>query len=418
MLDPERQLKYGNSFTCSFPDYPNFTTKPRSAVLYQEMGSHDILRMTFQYSSAFLIKTLTTGTPVQFTWSNDKVSKTFYGYVSHVTYPVSQILNRTVTIECTGASYPLKDKESKIWTNSTADEIAIDIAKKFNLNPIVTPSNIRYGQQSLAGHSYFEKLNELADRIGYAFQVLNTDLHFHPIDKMIDQFMTSIPVMSFKDPFTNNNAHTYVQTLNSFTSKLGDYVESDKNNRSTKVVAGVDPITSTPYTATSSPNKVGQSLRQTTKDPLFSQIEAGTVANSSAMAKSLSDAKAQLSRLAIPGMGEGQGDPRISPWGTVEIRGTGSSSDGYWIVKSAEHSIDLNGKYQVSFTCATDGINSNQPSVTRPVNAGITSAINVASSISTASNVKPKPTKLSSTAAMLSQSNTGFKILPRRWVSN
>ena len=417
MLDPERQFKYGSSFSVSFPDYPSFTRKPTLAVLYQEMGNHDILELTFTYSSSFLTSTLTTGTPVQFNWSSEKSSKQFYGYVTHVSPVTAQVLNRTVTISCTGSSYPLKETASKIYTNVTGSEFAIQVAKLFNLNPVVTTSNVRFNQISLAGHSYFEKLKEVAHRLGWAFQVDGTNLYFNPIDTQIDKFMNSVPMLSFLDPFTNNTAQLYSQTLNSFKTKLGYYVESSSNNRSSKIVAGVDPITGVSYKATSSPNLVGQSIRSKTKDPLFSKVEAGVVANSSAMAQAYADGKAQLSRLSIPGSGEAQGDPRISPWGTVQVNGTGSLSDGYWVVKSAEHIIHISGKYTTNFTCVTDGIKDNKASATRPATSGSNTPISIASSISTASNNKASSTKLSAAAAMVSQSQSGFNVIPRRWVS-
>jgi phage protein D len=417
VLDPQRQFKYGSSFNLSFPDYPSFTRKPTLAVLYQEMGAHDILELTFTYSSSFLLKTLTTGTPMKFTWNSEKASKTFYGYVSHISPMTQQTITRSVTVSCIGSSYPLKETASKIYTNITGSEFATQVAKQFNLNPVVTNSTVRFSQISMAGHSYFEKLNEVAKKIGWSFQVDNTNLYFNPIDTQIDKFMDSIPMLSFLDPYTNNTAQLYSQTLNSFKTKLGDYVESDVNNRSNKVVAGVDPVTGVPYKAISSPKTVGTSIRTTTKDPLFSKVESGTVANSNAMAKAMADAKAQLSRLSIPGSGEAQGDPRISPWRTIQINGTGSLSDGYWIVKSAEHIMNINGKYTTNFTCATDGINDNRPSPTRPgTSAGIT-PVSIASSISTASNAKTSSTKLSAAAAMVSQSQSGFNVVPRRWVT-
>jgi phage protein D len=414
MLDPERQGKFSNIYEVVFPDYPSFNTQPRKIILTQHINSHDVVVLRFQYFSTLVVNSFKTGTPVQMSWRNDKVNKTFIGYVSHVQYPTTQVLNRYVEVVCIGGSYPLKEETSKIWVNTTASQVVTEIAKKFYLKPLVTPSTVKFSQISMAGHTYWEKLVELANKIGYGVQVLGTELHFHPIDTMIDQFMTTIPVMSFLDPFTNATSIFNVQTLDFFESKLGDYVEKHSNNRTSKVVSGVDPVTGKVYKTQSSPHTVGSPIRSNIKAPLFSKIESGVVANSDAMTKALADAKAQLSRLSIPGKGSGQGDPRISPWGTLEVRNTGGNSDGFWIVTSAKHEMTIDGKYTVDFSCATDGVGTNKPSATRPSSAGTVPTVNL--NYPTAGTNPSNSYTLSTATALIDQTNTGFNIVPRRWV--
>lgn len=415
MRDPERQHRLGNSFSVSYPNFPGFSFPARSIRIIQEMGKHDIVEVYYPRISSFLIKAMKTGAPVTISWRNDKVVGKFVGYVVDVKYPTVQAIERGIKVTCVGPSYPLKEKASKIWTNKTASEIATEIATKFKLKPMITPSPIRFTQQSLAGHSYWEKLNELADRIGYGVQVLGTELHFHPIDAMINQFMTTIPVMAFKDPLTNPMSAYVAGTLDMFEPKLGDFIESRGYERTEKKVSGVDPITGKSYEFKSSPNKVGKHLRKNTRDPLFNQVETRVVVASNAMAKSMAEAKAQLSRLSIPAEGAGQGDPRITPWSTIEIRGTGNEGDGFWIVKSVEHYIHRDGRYQVEFTCATDGVGSNKPTAVRPSFAGQVPVRNVTHEMTTANKKKPTAPKLTSRAAMVTQGSAGYKVTPQRW---
>jgi len=412
--DPERQGKFSNGYTVNFPDYPSFTTQPRKITLTQKINNHDVMVLRFQYFNTLIASSFRTGTPVEVAWNNDKDSKKFIGYVSHLQYPTTQILNKYIEVVCVGGSYPLKEETSKIWVNTTASQVVTEIAKSFYLKPLVTPSTIKFSQISMSGHTYWEKLVELANKIGYGVQVLGAELHFHPIDTMIDQFMTTIPVLAFLDPYTNANALYNVQTLNSFESKLGDYVEKSSNNRNNKIVSGVDPVTGKIYKSKSSPHLVGSQIRDNIKAPLFSKVESGVVANSDSMTKSLADAKAHLSRLSIPGKGSAQGDPRISPWGTVELRYTGTNSDGFWIVTSATHEMNLDGQYTVDFMCATDGVGTNRPSITRPGTAGSVPSINLKSG-ATGTNAKHSYT-LSATTSVIDQANTGFNLVPRRWV--
>ena len=414
MRDPQYQNRRGSSFKVSYPDFPAINQPARSITIYQEMGKHDIVEIFYPKFSTALFKGLKTGVPVSINWRNDKVNEKFFGYTIDVSYPTLQKIDRGVTIRCVGSSYPLKEKASKIWTNRTATEIADEIAKKFKLKPVITPHTARFSQLSLSGQSYWEKLNELAIKIGYGVQVRGTELHFHPIDKMIDQFMTSIPVMMFKDPMMHPMSSFNAPTLDFFEPVIGDHNEASEFIRKTNVVSGVDPLTAKPYTYTASSNKVGKSLRSTTKDPLFNSIETDIVVASDALTKSLSEGRSQLGRFTMPAKGLGQGDPRISPWRTLEIRGTGTTTDGFWVVKKAEHFIHSDGRYQVDFECLTDGTGGNKPNSSRPSSAGTIPVRNVAAEM-TAGKTKPTVTKLSGATAMVSQTNAGYKVTPRRW---
>ena len=415
MFDPQKQHRFNNSFKVTYPDFPTVSVPARSVTIIQEMGKHDIVQVRYSRFNTAFYKAIKTGVPVRIIWKNDKVSEEFLGYTTDVSFPTKHQLIREVTITCVGASYPLKQRASKIWKNKTASEIAVEVAKKFKLKPFVTSSSIRFSQQSLSGHSYWEKLNELATKIGYGVQVVGTELHFHPIDKMIDQFMTTIPVMSFKDPFKNPHASYISPTLEYFEPTIGDHIESASFARSTNTVGGVDPITGKTYSVKTSSNKVGKKLRKNTTEPLFSTIETNTVVGSNAMAKSLSEARAQLGRLTIPAKAVGQGDPRISPWRTVEVKGTGDTTDGFWIVQKAEHTVYFDGRYTVDFTCLSDGVGTNKPSSTRPSTSGPVPIRNVKNEMATSNKRKPTSSKLGAAVTLVKQTSAGYNITPRRW---
>jgi phage protein D len=383
------------------------------------MGKHDILELRYTLLTPFILKALKTGTPIQLTWKNDKVSGNFFGYTTIVSLPIKYQDYQETKIQCVGTSYPLKESSFKVWTNKTASQIAIELAKKAKLKPMVTPHKTIFTQQSLSGKSYWEKLNELAETIGYGMQVSGTELHFHPIDKMINQFMTTIPVLysdnSFVSPFNNFNA----PTLDAFEAHIGDYLEtSGELKRSTNVVTGVDPVTGKVYSSTTSPNKVGKSIRTTTKDPLFIKNRTNTVVNSSAMAKTLSEAVSHLGRLSIPGKGKAQGDPRIAPWRTVEVQGTQGGGDGFWVIKKAIHSLYISGEYEVEFECRTDGVGGNKPSAFRPSSAGTVPYRNIQNDMIGNSKNKPSVTTLNSSKTLVSQGSSGYKTTPRKWRGN
>ena len=416
MRSPGTQHRLSSYYEVSYPDFPSLKAQPNQVVLHQEMGKHDILELTYTLLTPFILKAIKTGTPIQFIWKNDKVSGSFVGYATTVSLPIKYQDYQETKIQCVGASYPLKETDLKIWINKTAPQIAIEIAKKAKLKPNVTPHKTIFTQQSLSGKSYWEKLNELAETIGYGIQVSGTELHFHPIDKMINQFMTTIPVLYSDNSFVSPVNKFAPATLDEFEARVGDYPElSGEYSRSENTVRGVDPVTGKVYFSKTSPNKLGKSVRASTKDPLFSKNKTSVVVNSNAMARSLSEAASQLGRLSIPGKGKAQGDPRIAPWRTVEISGTQGGGDGFWVIKKATHYLFISGGYEVDFECRTDGVGSNKPSAFRPSSAGSVPYRNIQNDI--IGNLKNKPTKtrLNSSTVLVSQGSSGYRTTPRKW---
>jgi hypothetical protein len=266
----------------------------------------------------------------------------------------------------------------------------------------------------MAGHTYWEKATELADLIGYGIQVVGTELHCHPIDVMIDKFLTTIPKMALLDYGAGPDAIHESRTLEYFEPKLGDYLEKRTHKRTEKVIKSVDPYTAKIYGSSVSPNATGKKLQKKTKDPLFSQIETRTVSASNSMTYELAKAKAEKSRLSISAKGGGQGDPRIAPWRTIEVSGTESSASGLWVVETAHHTMFANYRYMVEFTCVTDGVEK-QSTGDRVVDSRAVPYRNVSYELTSATQGKPTQSVISASSTIVSQANTGFKVTPRRW---
>jgi hypothetical protein len=136
------------------------------------------------------------------------------------------------------------------------------------------------------------------------------------------------------------------------------------------------------------------------------------------MAKSLSEGRAQLGRFTIPAKGIAQGDPRVSPWRTVEVKGTGNNSDGFWIIKRVEHVIHGDGRYQMEFECLSDGLGGTKETSFRPSSAGSVPVRNIKNEMATPNKRKPTSTKLSSPKPIVKQSSVGYKVTPRKWKGN
>lgn len=411
------QSRFSTRFDVSFPNFPAFNFAPRSVRLIQEKGKHDIVEISYNSFSTFYYNALKTGVPIKITWSNEKSDGEFLGYVYSVTQTTQSTLTRNVIVRGIGTGFLLKQSANKVWTNKSASDIVTEIAKKFKLTPVITPNKIKFSQQSLIGHTYWEKVLELANRIGYVTQIVGTELHFHPMDKMIDKFVRSVPILAFEEPELNWGATYEGQTLEKFKPTVGDHIEwAGQPTRKNKSVSGIDPVTGKVYTKKASPNKVGKNLRKEVKEAIFPEFHPTRITDSKEMAQDVADSLAQLARWSIPAEGSAQGDARIAPYRTVEISGTGSTTDAFWIVTKANHFMTFDGRYTVDFSCVTDGTGGSKPSAFRPGKASIIGVRNEEFELSTGTKSRPSSSKLSSPKPAIKKTESGFVVNPSKWV--
>ena len=299
-LDGSREVgvqpKYKNKFNIEFPTLSLETTTPRTAVLYQEQYHHDILIVKFSETSPKWFSLLDTGIPVKFTWQQDNREQTWYGYVSHVTKDVVAQKTKEMQVRCIGSTFPLKERAARVFSNMTITEAVKTIVEEHGFRFFGNDSGRRFAQLSVAGHSYWEWIQEQAQRIGFAVVVDGLDFHFKEQDSYIDEHVGSLPVLNFGEGITGFDAQYAARTLDYFHVMKGDYVETDRPLSTNKVAGGVDAVTAISSTSKASPNTLGNSLRKNVNENLFSEYRSDQVATTAADAESAAKGAAKMSR--------------------------------------------------------------------------------------------------------------------------
>lgn len=410
-----RQLRFGTFYTVDFPDFPSFDVQPSSFKLTQVSGNHDILELTYATLSPLFVKTLKTGALVRLKWRNDKTKEEFVGHVLEVTPLIQSTKTRNAVITCIGASLKMKEGGNKVWNLKTASEIASLIAKDCGLKANVSQTKVRYSQQFLAGQTHWEKIKELAYRSGCVVKVVGTTLYFHPLDKMIDAFMTNTPVLSHEDVMYGAMSGLEGHTLDSFRPTTTDINLTTGSVKRNKTISGIDSETGKPFSFTASPNEQGKSIRSNVPKEMFEEMIPNRVCESPAEAKAMAEAEALLSAYSMHAKGQAQGDPRISPYRTIEINGTGAQTDGSWVVTEAVHFASKDGRYITTFECMSDGTGLNKPSATRPQYASMVGARNVAAENYTGIKITQTPAKISAPTPLVNQTQAGYKTYARKW---
>jgi hypothetical protein len=157
------------------------------------------------------------------------------------------------------------------------------------------------------------------------------------------------------------------------------------------------------------------------QSPFFSEYRSDQVVHSSEDAKYAAQAAAQKARFNLPATIRGQGDIMLKPYAPVSISGTGSLTDGYWVVEKIVHTWELKGTYNFEATILTDGVDATEATSFRKRNKVDAGTINITEAIRNNGRVLGRTEDLST--VLKSQSlnpaitQYGFSVAPSLWVS-
>jgi phage protein D len=320
-------------------------------------------------------------------------------------------------VYCIGASYVLKARANRVFKNVSVTDVARRIAKEFNLSFVGENSSRKFDQLTMTGHTYWQWLQEQAARIGYSLYVRGTTLHMRPMDKVINSGMSYAPTLSLTPPLAPAGSGAAERTLDRFRILNGDLIEDGGPSNTVKITSGVNPLTGKSVSNSESPKKTGQKLRSKPTNALFQDYSREVVHGANFSKKAAKDL-AEAARFTVPAKISGQGDPRIAPYNIVYVEGTGSDTDGYWLVKECKHIFLITAEYQFEATVITDGIGSNVRTPFRASKPNRDGTINIEEQILrglSQSGNKPSRTSLVQKIPRITETEQGFAQLGSLW---
>ena len=414
----------GTYFKVTFPTFTAArVVQPSLVQLVQRQGAHEILTLEFRNTVPSWMLSIKTGIPVKLEWFQGKQSNTWVGYVSFISKESSAQRSQPMIIRCVGASFVLKQSVQRIFRNKTIQDVAKQIAKENNFSFVgdKIPNDVRYEQLVIAGESYWEWLQASASKIGCVVYVTGTRMFFKRITSLINLGSTNVPILQMWDVAIPSAAVGVDRTLSYFKILSGEYIEGQSEVRSQKISGGIDPRSGKAFYAKATPKKSKDALRKVVSDVLFDDPITTKVVHGPTMAKSIAEGAAFLAQFSVPAKAVGQGDPRIKPYFPVYIDGTGTDSDGYWMVEEAVHEFHISGEYRVKLRLLTDGLGANKTSPYRQATANLTGTINLTQALV---NKTPeltgspaKSSKLTLKAPIIKQGNQGFVRTPTKWTA-
>lgn len=413
------KYRKGTNTVVTFPTLPSLSAQPRRIDLYQKQYSHDVLVLEYPAESTLWFESLQTGVPIEFRWNQNTLSKNWIGYVSSTTKSNSPQRVNSMHIVCVGGSFPLKDRAARVFVDSSIPRAVEQIVTEYGFNFIGEDNNQKFSQLTIAGLSYWEWIVEQSKRIGYGIIVDGMNFIFKPIDKLIDFGFSSAAILSIGDATVPFNTQALDRTLDSFSVISGDNIEDTVNYRTIKNVGGVNPVSNEEYLTEASPLNTGNQLRSNASDVLFSEYRTDRVVQSAEAAKIEAEGAAELARFNLPATVRGQGDPRIRPFSTVFISGTGNLTDGFWVVKEAKHMFHAIGDYIIDLKIATDGLGDSLETSFRTRDASSVGLINVEEALKN-NGISPlyfdmASVELNSTGMIVKEANQGYKKVIQKW---
>lgn len=420
-LQQDKYLR-GTTFKVTFPTLTTLhKTQPRRIDLIQKRGAHDVVKFEYPQVSELWFNTVKSGIPVNFSWTHGGITKHWIGYVQGISKTSSPQRSNIMEVTCWGSTFPLKERSTRVFKNSTITDAVRKIVTEHGFNFIGDAHPYRFSNLSISGQSYWEWIQEQAEHIGYGAYADGMDFYFRKLDKLIDQGFSQAPVLSMSHAQVPTGASVVERTLQKFKVLHSEHVETDKNLRAVKSVGGVDPMTSKPFLSVSSPDSVGKQLRSQNSSVLFTQHLARKVAPDKMGAGALADGAAELGRFNMPATALCQGDYRIRPYGTVLIAGTGDLTDGYWLVNESRHMLHAVGDYEIELKLASDGTGNTAKTPFRKRDSSTVGLVDLNHALTTggrvANHFPPSSVRLFSPEKITKQGNQGYKRTPTAWKS-
>ena len=412
------KFRRGSSFNVSFPTAPSITAQPRAMELRQAQYEHDVVTLLFMTSSHLWFDVLKTGTAVQVNYGKTDGQKSWYGYVSSVSRTVTAGAENAMEIHCIGTTFPLKERATRVFTNRSIPDVVKEMVESFGFKFIGEPDSRIFEQLSMTGHSYWEWIQEQAKRIGYGVMVEGMNFVFRPLDKIINQGVTTVPTISFSQPDVRRDSQVEDRSIDFFKVSNGEYVENYAALRTIKHVGGVDPNTGTIIQESASPALVGDNLRSQVNDVLFNEFRTEQVVHDITSGISASRGAANISRMNMPAKVVCQGDVRIRPFYPVFVTGTGETTDGYWIPTEVLHVVNNAGGYQIRMNIGVDGTGLNANSEMRPGPNGLVGVVNLSEALANGENINSLSRgsiQLNVPRAVTNEKNQGFNRVGARW---
>lgn len=277
-------------------------------------------------------------------------SHVFLGYVNHIEAVYwgsdTPLRDRTIRVFCVGVTYFLNDAGVDSWRSSTASQVAIQIADKFQLGIAVQESQRVWPLLAQAGMTYWSFLQKLADKVGYVFRCNGTMLSFHTPLVVFDEQKPSAATFLSQSVSSSPTLHTFDPISGETAPTAGAY--TTRNTHGVNIRTGRATFSSSEGFAGTVANPLGT-------DPLFNTFNTQTVSDNSGDIRDTNTADQDRHRWFIEAEATTSGDASVKAGSPVLLLGLTDRYSGFWYVSGVEHVMQRETEtYTMNLSLARD----------------------------------------------------------------
>ncbi|CAB4129480.1 COG3500 Phage protein D [uncultured Caudovirales phage] len=369
--------------TISFPNSPVQPKRVHSAILYQEIFSHDYAEIELRDWKVDPLN-IKPGSLMILTIRG----KDYHGYVHQL--DGNQSATKSFTkIGFIGASYVMKQASQKIYRGVTASQIIAEIAKKYNFAYRVTAHPRVYEQVSQAGLTDWQLMVNLAKECGYFLRAENTEIHFHPVAEDFDGMIHE--AVSFQKA---DAGFKPVNPIYEFKPIISETLNRFGFRKTAESVSGVNPVNGQEFRVTTQGS--ADPTRAISNAEFFDSHATQNVANSYEVATHLAKAAHEYSKFPYVADVKTIGLSSIRPCMPVYLKNVGGEYSGYWTIIGVTHSVTEKALNQQMYTCDIQVATDSLGTVTNPKHPKIPAAVPKRQIVPNQKNknVKPKTVML------------------------
>lgn len=326
----------------------------------QQANMHDVAEITLPLQRFTDIRTrIAYGSAASFSWSCPFGNATFYGYV-HTVKPYLTEKSSGTRLVLVSAGFPLKQISQRVWTQTTASNVARLLATQYGLAYDVEEHPRVFPQIAQTTQSDWMLLRSLAERIGYSLRVEGVTLQFMSKATLERYYRALAPTAQISA--TDSSTPINRRDVLSFTPLVSEHQQESDHALANRHVLSIDSSGS-PFAAVSSaPSNPGRGVATALYDQFLHETS-----RTPQEAQQISNDASERARYTIQATAEMYGYPDIAPNRSIYFTGLDNDLSGYWTVLAVQHNIQAGNAYRMHLTLGTEGLGEE---TMRPTNTG------------------------------------------------
>lgn len=324
------------------------------AEISQKSNTHDVAEVTLPNLTLDNgARFLGYGAPAILSWSSVDGRTNMVGYVHH-SEPYTSKTGRGTKITMLSAGMPLKERRQRVFSNSTASQVAKQIASDHGLRADIEPHPRLFHQITQSGESDWELLCSLAKRIGYSVRVEGVTLQFVSRETLARYYRPLSPELTTSR--VDDLQTPGLRGVLSFAPLVSEHQQTQDESLASHTMSVVNTdgrVVTISDTGLAAPGR-------SQGDPAFTSFHSVEAARTLTEARQIVEGAAESNRYPVRAHVILWGNPLLAPNRVVYLSGLNDGLSGYWTILETRHMAQNGPGYQMEAIIGTESLGNEQ----------------------------------------------------------